>query len=354
MGFMNDESYLGTLTSAPTGLRSSRDEALLEYLAAYEEYTTCHIELEAQLKQGHMALSRARRDLTSRSGAGSPLGATLFPREFSALLTLAEDDTDEQEQDKASRGGRDEAKQARHLRVVMQDADGPECRATDESLERARDDNAAPPAPAAPASVAEVESATRAELARWGMGDSALQREIAAAVTDNGDDVGMACGDVIAIEHRDGAAGAARTLSHSAYTARSAMSFSPSVGMGDLKRAQFAAMIASEGNNDGSSQGANDAAGGPRPKPQQKPSGSRDPLKWFTLLPPPSLRQAQKGFRSATESIAACANAQARMESARSRLEELMPPKPSPKMDEPSGESPPAETGSTAEVHAKR
>ena len=31
-----------------------------------------------------------------------------------------------------------------------------------------------------------------------------------------------------------------------------------------------------------------------------------------------------------------------------------MPPKPSPKKDEPSGESPPAETGSTAEVHAKR
>ena len=134
------------------------------------------------------------------------------------------------------------------------------------------------------------------------MGDSALQREIAAAVTDNGDDVGMACG------HRHRAPRWSRRCrralsSHSAYTARSAMSFSPSVGMGDLKRAQFAAMIASEGNNDGSSQGANDAAGGPRPKPRQKPSGSRDPLKWFTLLPPPSLRQAQKGFRSATESM---------------------------------------------------
>ena len=335
MSERDEGAYLASLIAAPADVRSARDAALLDYLSAYEEYTTCHIELEALLKQGHMALSRARRDLTSRSGVGTPLGATLFPREISTLLTLVNHDDDHDDGGDEGQEGvaRRSSSQVRRLRVEVRSADGPDERAP--AAGAANDEGSS--GKGAPTSATAVESATMAELERWGMGDAALQREIAAAVTDNGDDIAMACGDVIAIEHRDGTAGVPTTLGHSAYTARSPMSFSPGGGLSDLKRAQFAAMVASGDDDDGADgskghggggDGGGGGGGGGRPKPQVRPSSSRDPLRWFTLLPPPSLRQSQTSFRSAADSIAACANAQARMDEARARYEALMPARP--------------------------
>ena len=143
-----------------------------------------------------------------------------------------------------------------------------------------------------------------------------LQREIARAVTDRGDDVAMACGDVLAIERRDGRVQGAECGS-SAHSVRSAMSFS--AGIDDLKRAQFRAALGE----------ADDAAAAARPRPQARPSTSRDPLRWFTVLPPPSLRQSQKHFRHAAELAVRSANALARMQAAREWYEAMLPAAPS-------------------------
>ena len=48
-------------------------------------------------------------------------------------------------------------------------------------------------------------------------------------------------------------------------------------------------------------------------KPQQRPATYRDPLRWFSVLPPLSLRKAQKCFRRAAEASVQLANAQLRM-----------------------------------------
>ena len=303
------------LQSASAETRRLRDEHLTCYLAAYDEYTTCHVELESHLKQSHLSLSRARRDLASRSSVGSPtFGATLYPREFSALLTLSEEAADDDD---------DQQGAARKLRIDTRE-DEPAAAAAAAAGGAAAAAGAAPAAAPATPSAEAAERATAAELERWGIG-SEMVSEIAAAVTDTGEDVAMACGDVIAIEHRDGTTSGA-SVGASAYSARSAMSFSAG-GLDDLKRSQFRAMVSSGGAAEGGDEAGGDRKGEQRPRPQVKPSNSRDPLRWFTVLPPPSLRQAQKGFRSSVDLAVRCANAQARMQEARERYEALLPPR---------------------------
>jgi hypothetical protein len=295
--------WLSHVTTAPDATRSERDEKFVAYLAAYEDYTTLHVELESQLRQGHLAISRSRRDL-SRNNAGAPtLSSTLYPREMSATVVVVSNPLDSDTDSTAvltwkERTGEDD--------VELADAfglDSDDYEAVPEAPE--------PSAAACTEDAEGAEGAALAELQRWGI-SSSLQREIASAVTDNGDDVAMACGDVVAIEHRAGGA----VVGSSAQNFRSEMSFGAS-GLGDLKRAQFQAALQS---------GADDYEGedGIRPSPQSRPSSGRDPMRWFTLLPPPSMRQAQKCFRRATETAVLCANAQARMIAARAAYNALL------------------------------
>ena len=275
-------SSAGEVTDA---VRAERDQRLVAYLHAYDEYTTCHVEMQAHLREGHLALSRARRDLSSRGASGS-VSSTLYPREFDALLTV----------------------------LAPAAADTSEPPEPYELLERPDvppgGDGSAAAAPAG-CNPASEKAALAEQLASWGIGGS-LQREIAAAVADDGADVGIACGDVIAIEHRDagGKGGAGRAVvGASAHNVRSSMSFAAG-GIEGLKQAQFRAALAANGEKH-------------CPKPQVRPSSSRDPMRWFTLLPPPSLRQAQKCFRRVAQSAVQCTTAQARMEHARALYEAL-------------------------------
>ena len=69
--------------------REARDVLYLEYMSAYEEYVRLELEMGAQLRAGHIALSKARRDLSAKHIS---LGKTLYPCEFSALLKVVEMD----------------------------------------------------------------------------------------------------------------------------------------------------------------------------------------------------------------------------------------------------------------------
>lgn len=249
------------------------DAELLAYLGAYQDYMTLHLELETALKEGNLALARARRELSRTHNTGTPCVSSLqFPSEFEAMLRL-----------EFSEPADDATDPAATLTAVWQNPS-----------------NAPRPAPeggAKPtaAEAAEAESEAVAALARFGVNDK-LRQEIAAAVVDDGGDVAMSRGDVMACE-----GGSVQRLSSQIGSASS---------LGDLKSQLFASMMSED-----------DAP--QRPKPQQRPGLDRDPLRWFAVLPPLPLRQAQKCFRRAAERSVALANASARMEGARARYESL-------------------------------
>ena len=278
-----EETWTETLAAASDETKGARDEALLAYLAAYEEYTTCQVEMEAQLRQGHLSLTRARRDLSSRGGT---IGPALFPREFDATMRLHAD--------------------AGHSDVPVLRAEL--CEGNAERGVQGAVNNREKPA------AIDADSVNIAALERMGVhGD--LQAEILSAVRDDGDDVGMICGDTLAVERRHG--NAEGTGVGASYKMRSTMNFSAS-GLEDLKHAQFRAALSTEAPDPGST----------RPKPQARPDTSRDPTRWFSPLPPPSLRQAQSSFRRAVETVARCATAQAQMDAARRKYESLLPSQP--------------------------
>ena len=278
--------------------REARDVLYLEYMSAYEEYVRLELEMAAQLREGHIALSKARRDLSAKHIS---LGKTLYPCEFSALLKVVE--TDEADDGEADDGG----SRGPMLRVhTVTDAEAEAAEAAAAAKKQSEE------AVTATTSVVDAESAALAELRQWGVGGD-LQREIAAAVTDFGEEVGVSCGDVLVTERRDGSAGG------DTHAVRSVMAFSASSGMDELKRAQFRAALANNGGND---DGRKDSDG---PRPQMRPSSHRDPIRWYTLLPPPALRQAQLSFRRAAETAVQCANAQAKMQSACAHLEASHP-----------------------------
>jgi len=253
------------------------DEHLIAYLSAYEDYTTLHVEMETQLKDGYLSLSRAKRDLLRSSS----LGQELYPREIDPLIVVAEEPAETE----------GEAVTLCYQFCV----EG----AFVIDREDAQDAEAAVEEGGATGDAAERDA--MAALARMGLSPE-MQREIAAAVRDDGEDIGVAVGDTITIDDVSGKAEKVHT--------RAPTSFAAS-GLDDLKRAQFRAALESD-----------DDYAAVRPKPL-KPSAKRDPLRWFTLLPPPSLRQSQKSFRRGAETAVALAAAQAKMHAARERYEAL-------------------------------
>ena len=63
------------------------DKELVAYLLAQQDYMTLHLELEAALKEGHLALARARREL-SRWRCGSNPALPPMPRSPEVVFRL--------------------------------------------------------------------------------------------------------------------------------------------------------------------------------------------------------------------------------------------------------------------------
>lgn len=291
-----EDSHIAASPKEEQPLEARLDESLLAYLSAYEEYTTCHLEMQAQLRDGQFALSRARRDLSRSTTGGTALGEALFPGEIQPLVVVRTGEGEE--------GG-----EPPPLEYVFCE-DGARVLNSDDDVSSDGDDAIGEEGPACDA---DPDRATMAALERMGV-SSDMQRRIANAVRDDGEDVAVAVGNSLAIEKRSGTmAGSGRGA---AYQARSEMTFSAG-GIEDLKRAQFRAALSA-------SDAAEGAGNADRPKPQVRPRSNRDPLQWFTLLPPPSLRQGQKSFRRAAETAVQCAAAQAKMSVARREYEELL------------------------------
>lgn len=65
------------------------DTQLLAYLHAYEEFMTSHIELQSALREGHIAIAHARRDLSRTYNTGIPQVSSLqYPSEMDASFVL--------------------------------------------------------------------------------------------------------------------------------------------------------------------------------------------------------------------------------------------------------------------------
>ena len=72
------------------------DQHLLNYLASYQDFLTCQAELQAALRDGHIALAHARRELSrTRNSSSSTVSPAQFPREFQAQLTVRSDHADD-------------------------------------------------------------------------------------------------------------------------------------------------------------------------------------------------------------------------------------------------------------------
>ena len=76
------------MTSTPDdATKAALDAALVAYLGAYEAHLTCRAELQAALRDGHLGLARARRDLSRTRNTATPcIGELQFPAEFEATL----------------------------------------------------------------------------------------------------------------------------------------------------------------------------------------------------------------------------------------------------------------------------
>ena len=74
-------------TSTADATKAALDAALVAYFGAYEAHLTCRAELQAALRDGHLGLARARRDLSRTRNTATPcIGELQFPAEFEATI----------------------------------------------------------------------------------------------------------------------------------------------------------------------------------------------------------------------------------------------------------------------------
>lgn len=279
---MSPEHYPANTSKSDDARHAAIDEHLVAYLRAYEEYIACHVEMQAQLREGLLGLTRARRDLMRN---GCVVGPSFFPAEIEPLVVV----------------GIRPAK-VPDIPTELSYIFSEEGATVNRSHEA--DSTSVETSDAMAAKGTEVSDAHMiAELQKMGL-DSEMQHDIASAVRDDGEDLfGVACHNTIVINSADGGRRVVKTSSE--------MTFAAS-GLADLKHAQFCAAMNTS---------AMESAG--QSRPNAKPAAAGDPMSWYSLLPPPSLRQTQKGFRRAAEMAVALANAQARMHEAWQRHEAM-------------------------------
>ena len=75
------------MATSDDATKAALDAALVAYFGAYEAHLTCRAELQAALRDGHLGLARARRDLSRTRNTATPcIGELQFPAEFEATL----------------------------------------------------------------------------------------------------------------------------------------------------------------------------------------------------------------------------------------------------------------------------
>lgn len=240
------------------------DASLCAYLRLYEEYVRSLVELQTLLRDGHLNLARARRDISHSRNTSSPcVGVLQFPQEIRALVRAD-----------GTAGSASDA-----LRLI----DVP------------------------PGETAEADAS-----ADDGASDDG---------SDDGPPVGVISGDRLTLER-----GAVAGADHGVTALRSDISMAPGARIGDVAHAQFESLIA-EGAKPAEGaklDGAATAPSLPRPKPQTRPDPFADPLKWFAVLPPNPLRKAQARFRRACDLIVAMCDLRARLAAAAEAHEALV------------------------------
>ena len=247
-------------TSTADATKAALDAALVAYFGAYEAHLTCRAELQAALRDGHLGLARARRDLSRTRNTATPcIGELQFPAEFEATLGVegvepaADDDVGAPGVLRAARRAPSEA--------ALDDDGGGADAAAELRRRRAPDSDAL------------------RDLQALGV-RGGLASEIAASVADD-------------------------RIPCPAHPAQAEPT--PAAGR-TLKEAQYNGLLAAA------------PAAAPAAREARDP---RDPILWFAALPPQPLRQAQARFRRAVDLIVELANLDARMDAARRRCEEL-------------------------------
>jgi hypothetical protein len=246
-----------------------RDDHLVAYLHAYEDFLTGQLELQGALREGFFLLARARRDLSRSRNTGTPsIGALQFPQEIEAIARITQEQC--------------ESPNRPELRVVRRD---PESSSADVALP--------PPAGHGRSSRDSGELSQEQQLRDLGV-DVALSRQILQSLQATNEPMGFMCGDQLVID------GGSDNSSMRACSMRSDIKMAPS-GLGSLKQAQLQDLLR---------QGGGDVPVRPRP------SSANDPVRWFSVMPPPALRKSQANFQRAIELSVHLSNLRQRMRAA--------------------------------------
>lgn len=251
-----------------------RDDDLVAYLHAYEDFLTSQLELQGAFREGFFLLARARRDLSRSRNTGTPcIGPLQFPQEIEAIVRVSQEQCDS----------------GSEHRMVRR---GPETSYVDATLP--------PPASDGCSAAGSGDLSQEQQLRDLGV-DSTLSREILQSLQASIEPMGVMCGDQLVID------GGSDGSTMRACSMRSDITMAPS-GLGSIKEAQFQSLLRQGG------------ATAPAP---QRPSPANDPVRWFSVMPPPALRKSQASFQRALELSVHLANLQQRMRAAELRYEAL-------------------------------
>lgn len=301
--------------SASDEAKALLDTHLLTYLRAYQEYIALSQELQSAMREGHIKLAQARRDLSRTTNTGAlSFGTTCYPREFEALLRVYREPLHDdcapavlrlRESNAASKPGSVPRKPAAsNLRKRRQAGAATSCDTAEPVDAMSGDDDSDQETDERGGEDAEEESAAFRKLLLQELGvEGAAADEIAGALGGDGPQ-GLMCGDTLALEGTSGGGSSCVSM-------RSQIAFAPGGSMAGVKQAQFQASLMQP------------ADGVPARKLPERPDTRGDPLRWFSVLPPLALRQAQKAFRRSAEISVQLANAQAAMRDARDAYESV-------------------------------
>ena len=260
-------------------VEASQEEALLDYLNAYQEFLTTRVEMNSLLKKAYFQLLKAKNAIKANQ-IGADLSRAYFPNRITPLATIQ---TDTNQKLRLSRT-------LPHQPSLMQQNDGNIPSEMAEPTEDADEDE---------------EEQNDAYLKKIGVGDG-LRSEIVGAISFKPERLGVIVGNKLVIER---AGESASLASHTLTSSISAASCST-----DLLDAQFRGLM--EQNTDESEK--NEFAH--RAKFVASDGGAGDPLRWFSALPPPALREAQKSFMLSLEYSASLVELDRRMKSALMRF----------------------------------
>jgi hypothetical protein len=249
------------------------DAELVASLEALQKYMEAHVMASELWKRGFLALARARRASNSPAAFSSQ-----FPKEIMATVVA-----------RASAVGEDAAEEIEIERIAFEADEG----------SRPPPQSRTKPGPPMPPVAGHLPSRPPAE-----------------------DSFSSMCGNVLTYEDEDG-------ITHVTHV-QSPMTFSPS-SLSTVNASMFAALVAqgsAEAEAGHGSERPSDAVSALKEQivhaPRLRaPPTQHDPLKWFGVLVPPSLREGQRTFERLMPVLALQASAQAALELHSSRCAAL-------------------------------